>query len=149
MISNEEQRQAQRFAEDIDELVARGRVPAASDQDTDLLRAAASLRSTLRDDEAYADLYDGAIEAAVARRSGAVTPWWRGRLRSPMSWALAAAVVVLIAWLTTHRPPMIATAPTLDEIVGPIPIEQAGDASDRAQQMYAARVAAYEIRRQR
>jgi hypothetical protein len=169
-ISDEERALAQSFARHLDDLVAGKPAPPAMEAEARaLLETAtavhASLAATSLSPARVMTLVDQALAAGAAgSRAGAraslphplpepepeanAAQRRRRRLAQTLPWLLTAcaAAAALVLWVqrpTPLRPPQaVRTLRSVDALVGPIPLAEAGEASARLDLIYADRLAA-------
>ena len=168
-----ERAHAKTFAELVDKTMS-GRTPAAmSADDRALLEVAtviratsgglplsAAKRRTLVEDVLRQAVGVGGGGRASASMPGEVTPIERGRARRWAPWMIAgastlvAAAAVMLFWIRTPRPaaslaeavPSSWRSRPSDPLIGPIPRERAGDASERIDYIFADRLEGFRER---
>nr|HEX4318711.1 hypothetical protein [Kofleriaceae bacterium] len=162
-----ERAHARAFADLVDKTLAGRTPPAMSADDRALLEVATVIRAASGQVELATSkqrsLVEGALAQAIGGRSpaaslGGAIPIAVAARRRWLPWTVAgastavAAAAVIALWLgvgARREPPAaaqhraVATVRSPDELIGPIAREQAGDASDRVDELFADRLDGY------
>jgi hypothetical protein len=172
-----ERAHARTFAELVDKTLSGRTPPAMSADDRALLEVATVIRAASGGlplpAEAQRAMVEDVLRQAVGAGAGAgasagparaVTPIARGRIRRWIPWGIAgastlvAAAAIAALWIRAPRAPRAPapiaravpaswTSRPADPLIGPIPRDQAGDASERIDYIFADRLDGYRERR--